>query len=95
MATQGQRRLDWAPSGTPQPPPMRSAVRMAMAAGSTRKFSGRCDALRDFIFDFGDVCHATAYHETLREIINYIKQEYDMGDLVSSVLETGTMPVLR
>lgn len=53
----------------------------------TTKYKGKCDKLKDFIFDANKYNQADDYIKTLNEIAEYIGTEYDYGDDTRAAIE--------
>ena len=60
------------------------------ASGSKVGMGGRCDALRDDIFDCGRPGHTELYRRSREAMLDYIRVTFDEGDAVAQSIVSGT-----
>ena len=61
--------------------------------GGGAKFDGRCDELKGFVLDCGQLRHAGVYNSTMDEIVNHIRTNLLSGELVARTILTGVLAV--
>lgn len=57
--------------------------------GMPAAFIGRCDGLKNFIFDYGAPSHPEQYRKSREALLDYIRVEYDEGDAVAESILGG------
>ena len=57
-----------------------------------QKFSGKCEALKNYVFDAGKFNQADNYIKTVNEIAEYVGSNYECGADVREAIESGIVP---
>ena len=79
----------WSKRGFQKPTP-----RMTNTAPRQGKFEGKCDGLKDYIYDCSDMRQSDIYAKTTKEIAGYVGRTYKYGSDTAVAIENLSLPVL-